>query len=85
MYPSETLIKARNGDVTELHGYKDFVEMVKACNGFAEVGRGGGELAIIGLCHRAKGREVRPYRDRERSGFTLWERVDKPAAGPALS
>lgn len=37
MYPSEVLIKARHGDVNQLHGYKSFIDMVEACNGFAQV------------------------------------------------
>nr|P54210.1 RecName: Full=Plasma membrane ATPase; AltName: Full=Proton pump [Dunaliella acidophila]AAB49042.1 plasma membrane proton ATPase [Dunaliella acidophila] len=37
MYPSEVLIKARNGDVEAPHGYKNYVAMVEACNGFAQV------------------------------------------------
>nr|QEH60479.1 H+-translocating ATPase P-type [Dunaliella maritima] len=37
MFPSEVMIKARNGDASQLHGYKNFVEMVETCNGFAQV------------------------------------------------
>ncbi|KAJ9508211.1 hypothetical protein QJQ45_021608 [Haematococcus lacustris] len=37
MYPSEVLIKARNGDKESMHGYSSVSEMCEKCNGFAEV------------------------------------------------
>ncbi|KAL6757306.1 hypothetical protein V8C86DRAFT_2626506 [Haematococcus lacustris] len=37
MYPSEVLIKARNGDKESMHGYSSVAEMCEKCNGFAEV------------------------------------------------
>jgi H+-transporting ATPase len=37
MYPSEILIKAKQGDKEHLHGYANVVEMCEKCNGFAEV------------------------------------------------
>lgn len=37
MYPSEVLIKAKNGDQASLHGFKNLTDMVESCNGFAEV------------------------------------------------
>ncbi|KAG1652728.1 hypothetical protein FOA52_007442 [Chlamydomonas sp. UWO 241] len=37
MYPSEVLIKAKDGSVEHLHGYKDILDMCEKCNGFAEV------------------------------------------------
>ncbi|KXZ46961.1 hypothetical protein GPECTOR_39g455 [Gonium pectorale] len=37
MFPSEVLIKAKNGDKAALGEFKDVVDMVEKCNGFAEV------------------------------------------------
>lgn len=37
MYPSEVLIKARNGDKESMHGFSSLAEMCEKCNGFAEV------------------------------------------------
>jgi hypothetical protein len=37
MFPSEVLIKARNGDKALLHGYNSLAEMCEKSNGFAEV------------------------------------------------
>mmetsp|Transcript_24189 Transcript_24189/g.43300 ORF Transcript_24189/g.43300 Transcript_24189/m.43300 type:complete len:1063 (-) Transcript_24189:267-3455(-) len=37
MFPSEVLIKARNGDAAALQGHKNVTEMVEMANGFAEV------------------------------------------------
>lgn len=37
MFPSETLIKARNGDKESMHGFTTLAEMCEKCNGFAEV------------------------------------------------
>lgn len=37
MFPSETLIKARNGDKEAMHGFTTLAEMCEKCNGFAEV------------------------------------------------
>ncbi|KAG2433300.1 hypothetical protein HXX76_008366 [Chlamydomonas incerta] len=37
MYPSEVLIKAKNGDKGALGDFRDVTHMVESCNGFAEV------------------------------------------------
>eukprot|EP00195_Chlamydomonas_chlamydogama_P015211 CAMPEP_0202890410 /NCGR_PEP_ID=MMETSP1392-20130828/817_1 /ASSEMBLY_ACC=CAM_ASM_000868 /TAXON_ID=225041 /ORGANISM="Chlamydomonas chlamydogama, Strain SAG 11-48b" /LENGTH=1114 /DNA_ID=CAMNT_0049573971 /DNA_START=250 /DNA_END=3594 /DNA_ORIENTATION=+ len=37
MFPSEVLIKVKNGDKNELHGFANLEDMVEKCNGFAEV------------------------------------------------
>lgn len=37
MYPSEVLIKAKNGDKASLMNYTTLAEMCEKCNGFAEV------------------------------------------------
>mmetsp|Transcript_6324 Transcript_6324/g.19568 ORF Transcript_6324/g.19568 Transcript_6324/m.19568 type:complete len:1015 (-) Transcript_6324:364-3408(-) len=37
MYPSDTLIQAKNGHPEFLHGYANILDMAEKCNGFAEV------------------------------------------------